>query len=57
MSEMVEKVARAICADLGLDADARHLALDETEFRGWNQFENAAKAAIEAMREPTEALR
>lgn len=45
MSEMVERVARAIdacCAD-GVSRD-------------WQWWENEARAAIEAMREPTEKM-
>ena len=37
MSEMVERVARAICLDVG-------------EGHNWTQFETEARAAIEAMR-------
>jgi len=42
MSEMVERVARAIAA-----------AADDTD---WELYRSEARAAIEAMREPTEAM-
>lgn len=45
MSEMIERVARAIC-------DASHDNPDPD----WRAYEHLARAAIEAMREPTEAM-
>lgn len=44
MSEMIERVARAM-----RDADYRHGVL-------WEEYKPLARAAIKAMREPTEAM-
>jgi hypothetical protein len=49
MSEMVERVARAIC-------EAERMNPDD-KLGGWRHWQDAARAAIEAMREPTEAMR
>lgn len=57
MSEMVEKVARAICKSVGLheDAPARNYgALND--FPMWKTYERDAIAAIKAMAEPTETM-
>ena len=45
MSEMIERVARAMCQSDGDDPE-----------RYWRDYEVNARAAIEAMREPTEAM-
>jgi hypothetical protein len=50
---MIEKVARAICSAEGIDPDRKG---NETVWR-WQEFEKEARAAIEAMREPTDAMR
>lgn len=50
MSEVVERVARAICR-AGICGPKDHL--DEQEDRNWRKFELEARAAIAAMREPT----
>lgn len=50
MSEMIEKVARAICR-AGICGPRSHL--DEQENLHWRSFEIQAKASIEALREPT----
>lgn len=50
MSEMIERVARAICRS-GICGPREHL--DEQENLNWRKFELEARAAIEAMREPT----
>jgi len=42
---MVERVAREICKNAGHVTD-----------RHWQHYTNAARAAIEAMREPTERM-
>ncbi len=42
MSEMVERVARAM--------------LEDSDFKHWIDWESAARAAISAMREPTDAM-
>lgn len=55
MSEMVEKVARAICCPRGCDYadyDGKGIcALDQLK-----NYEDRARAAIAAMREPTDAM-
>lgn len=52
MSEMVERVAQAIAIDNGdLNGYTSGTPLDGFD------YESAAKAAIEAMREPTEGMR
>lgn len=48
MSEMVERVARAICESEKMNPD--------DALGGWIHWQDAARAAIEAMREPTEAM-
>lgn len=53
MSEMIERVARAICR-AGICGPRDHL--NEQEDRNWRKFELEARAAIAAMREPTEAM-
>lgn len=59
---MVEKVARAICEDIWRDPDdatggcsPSGVQLYEGE-KAWTSFEELARAAIEAMREPTQAM-
>lgn len=55
-NEMVERVARALCIADGCDSD--HIsndALDEGRAL-WTCYADAARAAIDAMREPTEAM-
>ena len=51
--QMVERVAKVISEGLGENPDAPHLTLGETELLVWQQHEALARAAIEAMREPT----
>lgn len=49
MSEtMVERVARAICVSEKIN--------DDDALGGWIHWQEAARAAIEAMREPTDAM-
>ena len=48
MSEMVERVARAICESEKMNPDDK--------LGGWIHWVNAARAAIEAMREPTDEM-
>lgn len=61
MSEMIEKVARAICAaghfdpDSLLEGQLGYAGTGDRKF--WTVFEPQARAAIEAMREPTLAMR
>lgn len=59
MSEMVERVTRAICAelfkmpDIYWGDDPILVAVDSE----WPQYRDAAIAALAAMREPTEAMK
>lgn len=53
MSEMLERVARAICRG-GMTGPKDHL--DEQENSNWRMFVVEARAAIAAMREPTNAM-
>lgn len=60
MSEMVERVARAICLDRDPDCTdgGPHPVggwLDEGR-AWWTGYEDAARAAIEAMRDPTQMM-
>ena len=61
MSEMVERVARAICEADGVDPDKEicgmgvQLPIGELA-PAWRARLKQARAAIEAMREPTEAM-
>jgi hypothetical protein len=52
---MVERVARALCEANGVDPDTEGpWELGDHEYKiGWKFFESQARAAIEAMREPT----
>lgn len=61
----IEEVARAICVALGRDPDADFrggdgftlsVAVPDGEAQCWRQYERAARAAIKAMRTPTEAM-
>jgi len=70
MSEMVERVARAICVAHGVNPDAPTPVFEtfRDSFGGfaamqtgrtepsWHREKKAARAAIEAMREPTEEM-
>jgi hypothetical protein len=53
MSGMVERVARAICR-AGICGPRSHL--DQQENENWRSFKIEARAAISAMREPTQAM-
>jgi hypothetical protein len=53
--EMVERVARAICKADGRDPDSDFTSGNAT-FPAWQAYQSRARAAIEAMREPTEAM-
>ncbi len=48
---MLERVARGICESLGHDPDCNSLGRPE-----WPSYLSVARAAIEAMREPTEEM-
>lgn len=55
MIEMIERVARAICAAAGVGPDdpAKNWRGTELEIPAWKQWENEARAAIAAMRDIT----
>jgi hypothetical protein len=57
MSEMVERVARAMAADYNIRHDCQH-GFDDVFFLDAvrDEWRAAARAAISAMREPTEAM-
>lgn len=57
MSEMVERVARAICKSVGFHPDAparNHGALNDSPM--WKTYQRDAVAAIKEMREPTRTM-
>lgn len=60
MSEMIERVARAICVAMGHDPDGPssdvYVEGDPDAGTSWAGYRNAARAAIEAMREPTDEM-
>jgi hypothetical protein len=70
MSEMIERVARALCKLHGLDPDEESPSVVVKQMAGygavgsfsgppeshWRAYVPVATAAIEAMREPTEAM-
>ena len=56
--EMVERVARAICAADGSDPEANNqyvppYSKEREAMKNWQAYIDLARAAIEAMREPT----
>lgn len=51
MSEMVERVARAICEAEGIDPDRDSFPSNGHRGPCWELFENQARAAIAAMRD------
>lgn len=58
MSEMVERMARAMATVLFEDADV-YWGLDPIPVaveKFWQDYDPAARAAIKAMREPTEGM-
>ncbi len=61
MSEMIERVARAIVAGISAATKDNHdIVLSEEDGKvlvdGWCDYKVVARAAISAMREPTEAM-
>lgn len=54
---MVERVARAICAADGHDPDGPPIDEYPSAIYPWAVYRNLAKAAIEAMREPSEEMK
>lgn len=53
MSEMIERVARAMCVANGWDPDKDDEVLAPEGALNWNLYEKHARAAVEAMRKPT----
>ena len=65
MTDMIEKVARAMSVALGEEPDGSNHTWDGSlilgingpvEYKNWEGYKAAAKAAIEAMREPTDKM-
>lgn len=65
LSEMIERVARALCVADGLDPDADWrrsdqsmlaVAIPEGEEQRWRTYASYARAAISALREPTKEM-
>lgn len=61
MATMIERVARAICNASGIDPDRKYKSSDYSERTSphefaWHEFQPEARAAIEAMRNPTEQV-
>jgi hypothetical protein len=58
MSEMIERVARALCVAAGQDPDFNYdpHGINRTDDVRWRVNVTKARAAIEAMREPTEGM-
>ena len=58
MSEMVERVARAICEASGLNPDHNYdpNQISRSDDVRWRLFIPHARAAIEALRDPTEDM-
>lgn len=59
MTTMIERVARALCVAAGHDPDRTHdiyVEGDPDAGVAWAGYRREARAAIEAMREPTEAM-
>ena len=58
MTNKIEQVARAICKQEGDDPDHICSSLrGDAAWRMWTEYQESAKAAIEAMREPTDGMR
>ena len=59
MTSIIERVARAICVAAGHDPDMTHdihVPGDPVAGHAWAGYRSMARAAIEAMREPTDAM-
>jgi len=54
MSDMIERVARALCWNNGMNPDLT-LGGDDENFL-WHEYVSGTRAAIAAMREPTEIM-
>lgn len=58
MNEIIERAARAICTTFGYDPDKDdEVGLCEPGDVNWNMFEDHARAVLQAIREPNEAIR
>lgn len=57
MSEMVERVARAMAVSRGFPPDELLGCGAKNGQAIWRAYEEYARAALEAMREPTEAMK
>jgi hypothetical protein len=55
-NEIIERAARAICAAGGQDPDARVNIVGAPDRALWEAYIPEARAAVAAMREPTEAM-
>lgn len=55
MSEMIERVARALCKQNGTDPETE-ITLPLVSGKNWTLYQASARIAIETMREPTEAM-
>lgn len=57
--KMLERVARALCAQGGHDPDRKFIDRSghTQEYPWWEAYRDAACAAVEAMCEPNDALR
>lgn len=53
---MVEQVARALCKEASIDPDKSDEWAPGVDRKNWESRIGAARAAIGAMREPTEAM-
>lgn len=53
MTDMIERVARAICRAGGKDPDETMIELGGVRTPMWDAFVPIARAVIEAMREPS----
>jgi hypothetical protein len=55
MSGFIEQVARALCQSAGHDPRGKQ-QVSSGEAENWTFFVQAARAAVEAMREPSQAM-
>lgn len=58
MNEMITRVARVLCVEDGGNPDERAVKPGHgpVDYFLWQQYEGPARAAIEAMKEPTEGM-
>jgi hypothetical protein len=55
MSDFIERVSRALCQSAGHDPDGRQ-KISSGEEENWTFFVQGARAALQAMQEPTQAM-